>query len=72
MVGSYDFCDMHGESRTEKVMPVVVREGGSYQYDACNLSEHDFKSKSGTAYENANGTITLRVHSNCSYTLKAI
>ena len=37
-----------------------------------NFDAHDFTSKSGGAYRNADGTITLRVHSNLVYTLREI
>lgn len=37
-----------------------------------NLNEHDFTGKSGSAYRNDDGTITLRVHSNLVYLLRLV
>lgn len=37
-----------------------------------NLHEHDFAGKSGSAYRNTDGTITLRVHSNLIYSLRLV
>ena len=35
-----------------------------------NLYTHDFRTKSGLAYRNNDGTITLKVHSNLVFTLR--
>jgi hypothetical protein len=36
----------------------------------CYMTGHDFTSNSGCAWMNPNGTITLIVHGNSSYTLR--
>lgn len=72
LVDSYHYDDMSGESRGNKEMPVAIRpdkfedrkEGVAY------LFESDFKTKSGGASLNKDGTIALTVHSNCHYTLR--
>ena len=76
MVGAYHFDDLTGEKRICKELPVRVRQPGEDWHDwpegICHLWAHDFKSKSGGAWENPNGTITLIVHSNCNYTFRRI
>lgn len=72
MIDSYHFDDMHGEERTEKVLPVEIigEDRGGCKEGVCRLFPFDFKSKSGRAWKNPNGTITLKVHSNCSFTFR--
>jgi hypothetical protein len=76
-VDAYHFDDMTGESRgLPGVLPVKLwadfpdwhdrKEGTIYLHD------HDFKSKSGMAYDGGNGVIHLSVHSNCSYELRLL
>ena len=72
-VESYDYDDMHGESRMEKGEKTVhVLSIGEWGKDGFfNVHESDFKSH-GRAWENENGTITLYVHSNCNYTFREV
>ena len=76
MVEAYHFDDMTGSERNNKELPVRVRRPDEDWHDwpegVCHLWEHDFKSKSGRAWENPNGTITLVVHSNSNYTFRRI
>lgn len=68
LVNSYHFDDMGGESRCQSPMPVRVSSGyGDFIEGQCNLRDDDFTSRCGAAYQNEDGTIHLRVHSNCSY-----
>lgn len=69
---SYSFDDMYGSERQQGIRkPVAIRpedmkdrkEGIAY------LFESDFSTKSGCAWKNANGTVTLIIHSNCNVTL---
>jgi hypothetical protein len=73
MVASYHFDDMMGESRSRDRLPVVYprpvdwhdrREGTVY------LSDFEFTTKSGRAWRNEDGTVTLVVHSNSDYTFR--
>ena len=75
MVSSYHFDDCLGEDRTaNRQLPVrmMPEDRHNCQPGICYLFASDFKSKSGCAYESDNGSITLIVHSNCSYTLKRL
>lgn len=71
-VSTYSFDDMYGESRSNKPMPVKLvpadrkemRDGTVYLFPS------DFTSKSGAAWLNEDGTVTLYVHSNSNYTLR--
>lgn len=69
---SYHFDDMMGEHRNkDAAIPVRIKAGyGDFIEGYCNLFESDFSGKSGRAWENADGTITLIVHSNANYTFK--
>jgi hypothetical protein len=52
-------------------MPARLSSGyGDFVQGQMNLKQHDFTSKSGRAYKNDDGTITLIVHSNECYTLR--
>lgn len=72
MVGSYHFDDMHCEDRSHDEMPVAIKpeDWHDRKQGVCYLSDWDFRSVSGAARINPNGTISLRVHSNCNYTLR--
>ena len=73
MIESYHFDDMLGEDRSTGTIPVRMRENfGDWKEGFLSLSEHDFRSKSGCAYDSGNGTVTLIVHSNCSYVLREV
>ena len=70
VVGSYHFDDMHGGSRdTAKGMPVAMKPADwrDRKDGVCYVTEWDFKSGSGRAWRNPNGTVTLYVHSNSNY-----
>ena len=72
--GYYHFDDMYGESRGKaEEIPVVYpkptdwhdrKEGTLY------LGDWDFRSKSGCAWLNENGTVTMVIHSNLNYTFR--
>lgn len=79
MSGAYHFDDMLGESRSSEQLPVVIynqaenpdwwrnrKEGAAY------IGTYNFTGSGGRAWKNADGTITLHVHSNCSYTFKVL
>jgi len=71
-VQSYYFDDMTGENRGANEMPVRVKSGyGDYKEGFINVDDHDFKGH-GRAWKNADGTITLIVHSNLNYTFKIV
>lgn len=73
LVGSYNFDDMHGESRSQGIeMPCAMKPADwrDRQEGICYFSDHDFNSGSGRAWVNPNGTITLYVHSNHNVTLR--
>jgi hypothetical protein len=65
MAESYSFDDMHGESRSEnRAIPVrMMPADRNTSEGTCYLFESDFKSGSGSAWRNADGTITLYIHS---------
>lgn len=56
---SYSFDDMHGESRTEnRAIPVRMMPADRRTTEGvCYMFESDFKSGSGAAWRNADGTI---------------
>lgn len=73
LVGSYYFDDMYGVSDREPVsMPVEMQPADWHdrKEGICYMMPIDFKTKSGCAWKNPNGTVTLIVHSNCNYTFK--
>ena len=73
MVESYHFDDMTGESRGNKELPVRVMSGhGDWKEGWCNVWEIDFTTKSGSAWENPNGTITLYIHSNSNLDFRVL
>jgi len=71
-INTYHFDDMHGESRGTEVRPVAIGDPDwrTRKAGVCYLFDHDFTAKSGACWENANGTITLTVHSNSNYTFR--
>lgn len=71
-VGTYHFDDMHGESRTQKEMPCAMKPADyrDRKEGVCYLTEHDFTSGSGGAWQSDNGVISLHVHSNSNYDLR--
>ncbi len=71
-VSTYHFDDMYGESRSFKPMPVAMKpaEWRDRKEGICYLTPHDFTAKSGHAWVNPSGTITLYVHSNSNYELR--
>ena len=69
--GSYHYDDMTSSERRSTTIPARLSSGhGDFIEGECNLTDFDFRSSSGCAYENEDGTITLHVHSNCTYDLK--
>jgi hypothetical protein len=75
LADAYHFDDMHGESRTHQAMPVAIMPPGHWserKEGVCYLFSSDFKSGSGSAWENVNGTVTLYVHSNSNYTFRIL
>lgn len=45
---------------------------GDFMEGEMNFKEWDFRSKSGCAWKNPDGTITLIIHSNSSYELRLV
>lgn len=78
VVDSYHFDDMTGSSRTTKEMPVVCKDGLSWQEKkegTVYLDSWHFKSNCGRAYyayDNREDMVTLIVHSNSNYTFKIL
>jgi hypothetical protein len=75
IVESYNFDDMHGVSRTgsETIIPVMYPKPDDWRdrkEGTCYLSDWEFKTKSGCAWRNPNGTITLVIHSNHNLTFR--
>jgi|SRR5579872_2068623 len=66
-VSSYSFDDMYGASTSKKALPIrlMPEDRTQCQYGVFHyVWESDFKSGSGRAWLNENGSITLYVHSN--------
>lgn len=75
MVGSYHFDDQFGQSGSkDQLMPVqIIKNHSEHKSGVLGLYESDFRSKSGCAYQSAEGdAITLIVHSNCNYDLRLV
>ena len=67
---SYHFDDMTGTSRFKGSKPVrIIAPGQDVPEGIFRVFAFDFKSKSGGAWLNSNGSVTLDVHGNCNYTL---
>lgn len=66
LISSYHFDDQFGSRQSKEVLPVRYSDT-DYKEGFCTLSASDFRTGSGGAYENPDGTIHLRVHSNCFY-----
>lgn len=68
MTESYRFDDAYGESRIAVELPVhfIEENGGDWRDGYCNVREHYFSSRSGTAYyrDESRGLVCLIVHSN--------
>jgi len=75
-VSTYHFDDMMGESRSHKPLPVAIKpdDWRDRKEGICYLTDHDFTSGSGRCYvrDDANGIVTLIVHSNSSYELRIL
>lgn len=70
-VGSYHFDDQYGVEQRKTTIPARLSSGyGDFVEGECNITVSDFKSRSGAAWENADGTFSLCVHGNCHYDLK--
>jgi hypothetical protein len=50
----------------------LISEGNKRDYDKINLRLSDFDSQVGRAWENADGSVTLVIHSNLSYDFKKV
>lgn len=74
LVAGYTFDDQYGAERTAEEMPCLPNPESVHDRRAgiAYFSTHDFKSGSGCAWENENGTYTLHVHSNANYTFKIV
>ena len=74
LTGSYKFDDQYGAERTqgEDGMPVLPAPKSVHdrRQGICYLRADEFRSGSGTAWENPDGTVTLHVHSNSNYTFR--
>ena len=69
----YEFDMTGGSRKAHSSMPVAIlgpdrerKEGVFYVLD------FDFASKSGGCWKNSDDTVTLFVHSNCSYTFRIL
>jgi hypothetical protein len=75
-VATYHFDDMTGESRTHRPMKVAMLPADfrERQQGICYMFKHDFTAKSGCCYvrNEADGIITLIVHSNSKYDLRIL
>lgn len=76
VIESYHFYDGYGDVNEvvrNDHLPVRIRaDYKDFRDGFCNLYADDFSTKSGRAYANEHGTITLIVHSNCSYKFRRI
>lgn len=71
MISSYHFDDQDGAEQSKTVKPVRYSNGyGDFKEGFCNLSDCDFETSTGGAYQNEDGTIHLRVHGNCNFDLR--
>lgn len=76
MIESYSYDEMQGVSESKnKSVPVKFIEKGPdgrlpYESGVCCLAAHDFNSKSGGAWVNADKTITLYIHDNHHLTFR--
>ena len=70
LVESYHFDDMTGSESTTKEMPVAIlpKDWTNRKEGICYLHTSDFDSSCGRSWMNDDGTVYLKVHSNCSYT----
>jgi len=73
-VDSYHFEDVLGESRGSATgKPVrIATSGTDCKNGFCNIFASSLTSRCGSAWINEDGTITLYVHSNCSFDFKRI
>jgi len=61
---------MEAKTKSGEWIPAIFTGTDMFIQGMMNLSERDFKSGVGTAWENSDGTITLYIHSNSSITLR--
>lgn len=67
----YRYDEMEGQTVGGKWFPAVFRQqGDKFEPGQIAFTDHDFSSKSGTAYRQPDGTICLIIHSNQSYKLR--
>ena len=72
LTDDYAYDNANGFGATEW-MPAVLMPEDSYKHSTegtMSFIPFDFKSSTGAAWVEDNGTIVLSVHSNCSYELK--
>ena len=72
LVGSYHFDEQSGSSQHQgAALPVAIMppDGHRCKEGICYLYPSDLTSSSGSATRDADGNISLYVHSNCSYAL---
>ena len=72
LVGSYHYDDQQGSSQHKGArMPVAImpEDRHACREGICYLFPSDLTSSSGSATRDADGNISLYVHSNCSYAL---
>src|SRR4051812_2817373 len=80
LASAYHYDDMHGETRTEKEMPVALTQSGPDMWKTrkegtCYLFPSDFSSQSGCCYRASSlrdDLVTLIVHSNSNYTFRIL
>ena len=66
---SYD--EMTGQKDGGDWFPAVLKaQGEPSKPGQISFTDWEFRTKSGTAYRNSDGTITLIIHSNQSYKLR--
>lgn len=73
LVDSYHYDEMTGSQRGGPEMPVRIREQPhDWLTGYCNLGTYEFTNKSGRAWQEENGLVTLYYHSNCNYTFRIL
>ena len=70
MTDDYKFDAANNCGRTTTFVPCRIRNGSDFVEGVMNFYERDFSTKTGAAWRNENGTISLVVHSNRSYDMK--
>ena len=72
-VSSYSFDDMYGESRGSDTKPVhVMEDGRDFKEGFYNIRQSEFESRTGRAWIDESGVITLYVHSNSDVSFRIV